>query len=483
MRFLNTKNQGLRLLNTRFIDIDIFMLIFSIPMQQQSKYTFSYFIIDFCSSLIAWLFFFTTRKFFIEREIISSIIYKDIKLLFGIVLVPCFWLLLYYCSNNYYTILKKNISVEVFRTLFQSTIGCFILFFILMLNDKIHSYKDYYILYFIYLGIHFNITILFRFAYLKYIQYLIRQKKILLDAIVIGNKIACDELIATEQKQNNLYRFTTFIIDDLNNSISNIETNKYESIFLAVPINTIHNASQLIINALVNNISVYLLPDDISFLTGKFKTDNVFGSDMIAINNQYLKPFQALSKRLFDIIASILSLPFLLILFPTIAFLIKRDSEGSIFYKQIRIGKNGKPFNILKFRTMISNAESTTPMLTANNDNRITKVGQILRKYRIDELPQLINVFIGDMSLVGPRPERQYYINQIKKQMPHYGLLQKIKPGITSLGMVKFGYANTITAMVQRAKYDLIYLDNISLLLDIKIILFTINTVLKGKGK
>ncbi|MCB9034635.1 MAG: exopolysaccharide biosynthesis polyprenyl glycosylphosphotransferase [Chitinophagales bacterium] len=452
-------------------------------MQQKREYNNYYLTIDFISALLAWLLFFTTRKFLIEQEVISTLIYKDIKLLFGIVLIPCFWLLLYYCSNDYYHVLRKNISVILFKTLFQSIVGCFILFFILMLNDKIHSYKDYYILYFIYLGIHYSITLIFRIVLFKYFHYLIKQKKIQLHALVIGDAIACDNLIASEQQQTALYAFKKLILDD-NKVINTIDIQNNDSIFFAIPINAINDVNRTIIDALVHNVDVYLRADDINFLTGKFKTDNVLGSDMIAIDSQYLKPYQAMSKRLFDIVISLLSLPFLLfIIFPIISFLIKKDSKGNIFYTQERIGKNGKPFRILKFRTMIENAEATTPMLTANNDDRITTIGKFLRKFRIDELPQLINVFIGDMSLVGPRPERQFYINQIKDQMPHYSLLQKIKPGITSLGMVKFGYANTIASMIQRAKYDLIYLDNISLLLDIKIIFYTINTVIKGKGK
>ena len=154
-----------------------------------------------------------------------------------------------------------------------------------------------------------------------------------------------------------------------------------------------------------------------------------------------------------------------------------------ILFSQKRIGLHGKPFTIHKFRSMSLDAEKDGPQLSSELDDRCTPWGRIMRKWRLDELPQFWNVLIGEMSLVGPRPERQYYIDQIMKRAPHYKHLQKVRPGITSWGQVKYGYASTVDEMVQRLKFDILYLENMSLTLDIKIIFYTALVLIQGKGK
>ena len=188
-------------------------------------------------------------------------------------------------------------------------------------------------------------------------------------------------------------------------------------------------------------------------------------------------------KRLLDIIfaiiAALLLSPFLLI----IAIITKISSIGGIIYKQERIGFNEKPFTIYKFRSMYVDAEKNGPALTKDNDSRITKWGKFMRAWRLDELPQLWNIIKGDMSLVGPRPERKFYIDQVLKQSPQYYSLLKVKPGLTSWGMIKFGYASSVDEMIQRMEYDLNYIEHASLLLDLRIILHTFSLVISGKGK
>ena len=166
-----------------------------------------------------------------------------------------------------------------------------------------------------------------------------------------------------------------------------------------------------------------------------------------------------------------------------VSLLVKLDSKGPVLYSQERVGYHNKPFNIYKFRTMVCNAEQDgVPLLSSDNDPRITRMGRFLRKYRIDELPQFWNVLCGDMSLVGPRPERQFYIDQIISRVPSYAWLRQVRPGITSLGMVKYGYAQNVDQMVERLNYDLIYLENMSLLNDFKIMVYTIKIVFTGRG-
>jgi lipopolysaccharide/colanic/teichoic acid biosynthesis glycosyltransferase len=169
--------------------------------------------------------------------------------------------------------------------------------------------------------------------------------------------------------------------------------------------------------------------------------------------------------------------------FGVIGFIIKKTSFGPIFFTQERIGKHGQPFKIIKFRTMYVNSEKNGPQLSSTNDNRITRFGKFLRKTRIDEFPQFINVIKGEMSLVGPRPERQFYIDKIAEKDPSFLQLSLVKPGITSWGQVKYGYAENVEEMIQRMRFDLLYLKNRSLALDFKIMFYTLITILKAKGK
>ena len=166
----------------------------------------------------------------------------------------------------------------------------------------------------------------------------------------------------------------------------------------------------------------------------------------------------------------------------TLIVAIKTTSEGPVIYSQERIGKFGKPFRIFKFRSMFKNAEAQGPQLATKNDTRITKIGRFMRRLRLDEIPNFMNVLKGDMSLVGPRPERKFYINQIVKKAPEYKRLLQVKPGVTSLGQVKYGYAENIDEMIRRMRYDLLYIENMSLYVDFQILIRTIIIILKGSG-
>jgi Sugar transferases involved in lipopolysaccharide synthesis len=185
-----------------------------------------------------------------------------------------------------------------------------------------------------------------------------------------------------------------------------------------------------------------------------------------------------LTDYLFSIIFLLLLSPFLLIL----AAIIRFSGKGPVIYTQDRIGKDGKPFSIYKFRSMVFDAEKGEPFLSGSGDERVTGTGRFLRKYRIDEIPNFINVLKGEMSIVGPRPERLFFINQIIKLAPGYIELLKVKPGITSWGQVKYGYATSVDQMIERLEYDLFYLKNRSAWFDLKIIILTIGTVLRGRG-
>jgi exopolysaccharide biosynthesis polyprenyl glycosylphosphotransferase len=241
--------------------------------------------------------------------------------------------------------------------------------------------------------------------------------------------------------------------------------------------------SKLIASIQGKGVRIKIIPDMYDFLSGSLKLNNLFGALLLEIPSDEMPPWQNSMKRLLDISISLISILLLIPFYVLIAILIKQNSKGPIFFLQERIGKNGTPFKIIKFRTMFVNAESNGPQLSSTNDSRITPIGKFLRKTRIDEFPQFVNVLKGDMSLVGPRPERQFFINQIVEKEPHYLQLTSVRPGITSWGQVKFGYAENVNEMIRRMKYDLLYLKNRSLSLDFKIMFYTLITILKAKGK
>lgn len=233
------------------------------------------------------------------------------------------------------------------------------------------------------------------------------------------------------------------------------------------------------------DIAVYITPDvDMINVTASKRSFNVVGEPLICISSANISASSANIKRLFDIIISSIAIVLLTPVYAAIAIAIKSDDGGPVLFTQERMGYRNRPFRIFKFRTMIPDAEKDgNPALSSDNDTRITKTGHFLRKYRLDELPQFFNVMRGEMSIVGPRPERRFFAEQIAAIAPYYHMIYQVRPGITSWGMVSYGYASTIDQMIERLRFDLIYLENISLTTDLKILLHTFNTVFSGKGK
>ncbi len=448
-----------------------------------------YVIADYCTALLTWFCFFVFRKHFIETNPYSfREIFQSERLYIGLLFVPIFWILFYYLANSYNNLLKKSRLLEIYKTIAHTFFGSILLFFTLMLDDIIKAYSDYYQLFFVFFGMQCVFTIFGRYMVLHYIKNQLIAGNLSIPTILIGTVATCKQIeqelhASTVKLPYNIVQKIEVTNDVKNIENYNIQTEHYSDVILALPNQLGISIDAWIVYFLNKEKTVQLLPDELDVLSGKFKTQSVFGTQLIEIPTALMTPWEKHSKRCVDIFLSFCGLIFLLPFFAFIAYKIKRTTKGSIFFRQERIGLNGKTFSIIKFRSMIENAEDGNPMLSSENDPRITSFGKVMRKYRIDELPQLWNVLKGDMSLVGPRPERAYYIQKIIQIAPQYQLLHRVPPGITSLGMVKFGYASNIAEMLQRMRYDLLYIENISVLMDIKILLYTVITLWKGKGK
>jgi exopolysaccharide biosynthesis polyprenyl glycosylphosphotransferase len=231
-------------------------------------------------------------------------------------------------------------------------------------------------------------------------------------------------------------------------------------------------------------VSIKIEPDLYGLVMGQARTQQIYGFPLIEINPQIMQPWEKTVKRLMDVVFSLLFLTLTAPLFLIIALTIKLESPGPVFFKQKRVGKNGVAYTMIKFRTMIQNAEKLTgPVWAGKRDPRITRVGRILRKLRLDEFPQFINVLAGEMSLVGPRPERPYFVEKLKREYPYYLRRLKVKPGITGWAQVKGEYDTSIAEAKEKLAYDLYYIENMSLRMDLRILLYTITVMLRFKGQ
>ena len=471
----------------------------------KKRLLFTYIAFDILAAIASWVCLYVYRKVVGESMSFGAIgnaMMADPTFFWGLLLAPTFWVFLHAFFGYYNKVYRKSRLNELKTTIGVTIFGFLFFFFLFILDDIVSSPRDYIKYMFCYFTLQFLLTYIPRVCITTRINRRIHRGLIGFNTIIVGSDAKALQVYNSLQQK--LPAPGNFLIgyvkveenseDLLGEHLSYLGTiaqlpdivsqNHIEELIV-----TLHNGQRKHIDSLIvlardhGNISLRIAPQQQDVLLGTVKTSSVMYEPLIDITPEYLPTWQRILKRGFDIVFSLIALILLLPLYIFLAIGVKKSSPGPIFYRQERIGYHGKPFHIIKFRSMKDNAETSGPMLSSKSDDRITPFGKFMRQYRLDETPQFYNVLIGDMSLVGPRPERQYYIDQITERVPYYPLLLGIKPGITSWGQVKFGYAENVDEMIERLRWDILYIENMSIEMDIKILIYTVMIVLKKEGK
>ena len=464
---------------------------------KKSKQAGKYILSDFISASVAWLLFNILRYevFAIDEGADSLLDYLQYPgVLGGQVVIPLFWLVLYYFSGYYNKPFGKSRLTELFSTFITVLIGTVFVFFALLLDDIPRSIDIYYKLFFGMFGLQFFITYIPRLLITQSGMRKIKNREWAMKVLIIGAggkavRIAHDLYrlgydicgFVSEDERTPVKADRNQVLGTVEDIPVLMEKENVDEIVLAVESKNNKALLGILYSLYRYKRPIKVLADRFNMLS-KIQLRTIRGIPLVDVTDNNFSPAEQNIKLFLDKVCSVVALLLLSPLFAYIAWRVKKDSPGPVFFRQERIGYLGQPFWMYKFRTMYVNAEENGPSLSSEDDLRVTPFGRIMRKYRLDELPQFWNVLKGDMSLVGPRPERKYFIDEIVKTAPYYYLLHNVRPGITSLGMVKYGYAASVDKMVESMEYDILYYVNMSLTLDLTILIDTVKTVITGKG-
>lgn len=418
----------------------------------------------------------------------------------GMVFYALGWLSLHLLSGAYESVYQKASITEFFRTLLVSLIGCLGLLFFFILKNPQENNSYYYQEFFALLLPVFLTTLLLRLFFLRLAARQVERGDVSFNILLVGSGRNAMDFYEQFSKagEKNGYRIRSFLNTNGQlqqplpeevrrySGIGNLQQilldDEIEEVVITVDKDNRALLSSILQQLSDKDVNIKITPDAVDIISGAVQTNNVLGVPLIDVHSGVFPVWQKNTKRLMDITISVLAGMLLSPLLIYAAIRTALSSPGGIIYRQERIGYKGIPFTIYKFRSMVADAEANGPMLSSEDDGRITRWGKIMRTWRIDELPQLWNILIGEMSLVGPRPERKFYVDQIVARHPEFRYLYKVKPGLSSWGMVKFGYAGSVDDMIKRMPYDLMYVENVSILLDLRIMFHTLLTILKGKG-
>lgn len=428
-------------------------------LNNHRKQQLIYIMVDAVSAVAIWLAFLLFRWLVYDGKLfgVDTVLIPAFSFYPPLFLYPLGCLVVYYLSGYYLRPMRKRYSKELAATAVTSLIIGLGAFFLIIIDDPVTNYHRYLVSLIVLVGLQFVGCYVPRLV----VTYLSRRRYPEIYRCFTIHSVAEVE----DFKRLHAMEPQDEVIIDLNGNTN--ERDIYTIISQVYPL----------------NVEICVVPRLYDMLTGAASIQDVGDMPLVRITEHKMSDCGLCMKRACDVVMALMGMAVLSPVYLIVAILVKCSSKGPVIYQQKRIGLHGKPFMILKFRTMTDHAEQGVPCLSSDNDPRITRLGHVLRKYRIDELPQMWNVLRGDMSIVGPRPERRFFINQIEQVAPYYCLIYRIRPGLTSWGPIKVGYTDTMDKMVRRLNYDIVYMENMSLLLDIKILFFTVGVILDGKGK